>query len=129
MGVSMYPGTIAFDRMTISFLEAEASTANDRVRPRRPALEAAYGTAPVPPLSASKEETLIMHFDRTLIPAAESLRFRIRLRIEARINAREVRIAPSRLVRKVVEISSSSDLGRIFDTEIPAALTRMSTFA
>lgn len=129
MGVSIYPGTIAFDRMTISFIEADASTANDRVRPRRPALEAAYGTAPVPPLSASKEETLIMHFEGDLVPTAGSLRFRIRLRMEARINAREVSIAPWRLVRRIVEISSSSDLGRMFDIEIPAALTRISTFA
>ena len=129
MGVSIYPGTIAFERMTISFIEADASTANDRVRPRRPALEAAYGTAPVPPLSASREDMLIMHFDGDLVPAVESFRFRTRLRIEARINAREVSIAPSRLVRRIVEISSSSDLGRMFDIEIPAALTRMSTFA
>lgn len=120
---------MAFDRITISFIEADASTANDRVRPRRPALEAAYGTAPVPPLSASREDMLIMHFDGGLVLAVGSLRFRTRLRMEARINARDVSIAPSRLVRRIVEISSSSDLGRMFDIEIPAALTRMSTFA
>lgn len=70
-----------------------------------------------------------MHFERTFCPAVESFRLRMRLRIEARINAREVSIAPSRLVRRIVEISSSSDLGRMFDIEIPAALTKISTFA
>lgn len=69
-----------------------------------------------------------MHFDGLFL-AAGSFRLRIRLRIEARINAREVIIAPSRFVRNVLEISSSSDLGRMLDMEIPAALTRMSTFA
>lgn len=68
-----------------------------------------------------------MHFEKGFFPTAGSFRLRIRLRIEARNNAREVSIAPSRFVRRIVEMSSSSDLGRMFDIEIPAALTRMST--
>lgn len=120
---------MAFDRMATSFKDAEASTATDRVRPRRPALDAAYGTAPIPDLRASREEMLIIHFDGSLVAAAGSLRLRTRLRIAARIKAREVSIAPSRFVRKIWEISATSERGRMLDMEMPAALTRTSTFA
>ena len=51
----------------------------------------------------------------------------LRLRIEARIRAREVSIAPSRLVRRVSEMSSGEILGRRLEGETPAALMRMST--
>lgn len=54
--------------------------------------------------------------------------FFIRLRIEARMNAREVRRAPSRFVRRIREISVGSDLGRMEEMERPAALMRMSGF-
>lgn len=70
-----------------------------------------------------------MHLEGGLVPVAESLRLRTRLRIAARSNAREVSIAPSRFVRRVWEISANSDLGRMFEIEMPAALTRMSTLA
>lgn len=129
MGVSMYPGTMAFDRMAKSFSEAAASTATERVKPSTPALDAAYGTAPVPAFNASNEETLIIHFERGVAPVASFLRVRTRLRIAARIRAREVSTAPSRFVRRIWEMSASSDLGRILEMEIPAALTRISTVA
>lgn len=51
-----------------------------------------------------------------------------RLRREARRRAREVRIAASRFVRRVREISDAGVLGRMFVLEIPAEFTRMSTF-
>lgn len=70
----------------------------------------------------------MMHFEVTFWLTLGSFLLRRRLRIEARINAREVSIAPSRFVRRIVEISSSSDLGKMFDMEIPAALTSTSTF-
>jgi hypothetical protein len=55
------------------------------------------------------------------------LRFFEWLRIAARSRAREVRIVPSRFVRRVRDIASESILARIFVVDIPAALTRMST--
>ena len=130
IGVSIYPGTIAFD-LTItplSFNKPAASTANERVNPNRPALEAAYGTAPVPSLCASSEEILIMHFD---FSSAEELRarFAILVRIKARIMAREVVMEPSRLVCRVSEISAGSMRGRILEFAMPAALIKMSTLA
>lgn len=129
IGVSIYPGTITFD-LTItplSFNKPAASTANERVNPNRPALEAAYGTAPVPSLCASSEEILIMHFDFS--SAELRPRFAILVRIKARIIAREVVMEPSRLVCRVSEISAGSMRGRILVFAMPAALIRMSTFA
>lgn len=125
----MYPGTMAFDRMAKSFSEAAASTATERVKPNTPALDAAYGTAPVPAFNASNEETLMIHFERGFASVESLLRVRTRLRIAARIRAREVSTAPSRFVRRIWEMSASSDLGRILEIEIPAALTRTSTVA
>lgn len=49
------------------------------------------------------------------------------LRREARRRARDVKIAPSRFVRRVCETSSGDVLGRILELEIPAALIRIST--
>ena len=49
-----------------------------------------------------------------------------RPRMEARINARDVSIAPSRFVRRVLEMSSGSAFGKMEETEMPAALTRIS---
>lgn len=118
---------MAFDRTIRSLMDVEDSTANDRVRPKSPAFDAAYGTAPVPALRASSEDTLIMHFEGGFCPASVFLRSRIRLLRAARRNAREVSIAPSRLVRRTWEMSSNSSFGRIFETDIPAALTRTST--
>jgi hypothetical protein len=118
---------MAFERKARSFNDADVSTATERVRPRRPALDAAYGTAPVPLFSARREETLIIHFEAGFLGSVRSLRLlRIRLRMEARRNAREVRIAPSRFVRRILVISESSILGRMLEVDIPAALTRMS---
>jgi hypothetical protein len=74
---------------------------------------------------------LIMHFEGGLPePWAGVLgRFleRARPRIEARRRAREVKIAPSRFVDRMREISDRSDLGRMLEVDWPAALTRMST--
>lgn len=72
-----------------------------------------------------------MHFDGGLLaPGLDTLwrlRLRVRARIEARRRARDVRIAPSRFVLRVWDISDSSDLGRMLEVDWPAALTRMST--
>ena len=124
IGVSIYPGTIAFDRTTTLRRESAASTVNDLVRPRSPAFEAAYGTAPVPPFSASNDEMFMIHLDSGRV---SPVRLFSLLRREARRRARDVKIAPSRFVRRVCEISSGDVLGRIFEWEIPAALIRMST--
>lgn len=75
---------------------------------------------------------LIIHFDDAGFPlvlvGVVVVDFFIRLRIEARMNAREVRRAPSRFVRRIREISVGSDLGRMEEMERPAALMRMSGF-
>lgn len=75
---------------------------------------------------------LIMHFDDAglalVLVGVVVVGFFIRLRIEARMKAREVRRAPSRFVRRIREISVGSDLGRMEEMERPAALTRMSGF-
>jgi hypothetical protein len=41
IGVSMYPGTIALERTTRPLSELAASTAVERVRPSKPAFDAA----------------------------------------------------------------------------------------
>lgn len=66
-----------------------------------------------------------MHFDGGW--GAFLVCVRLRLRIEARIRAREVSIAPSRFVRRVSEMSSGVSLGRRLEGETPAAFMRMST--
>lgn len=66
----------------------------------------------------------IMHLELVSVVV---LPFFERLRIAARSRAREVRIVPSRFVRRVRDIASGSVLARIFDVDIPAALTRTST--
>lgn len=98
IGVSIYPGTIALDRINTPRKEVAASTASERVRPSTPALDAAYDTAPVPPLCASREEMFIMHLEEISVVELRSFE---RLRIAARSRAREMRIVPSRLVRRV----------------------------
>lgn len=68
-----------------------------------------------------------MHFDGDFIVVVWWLfLFLKRLRINARIRAREVKIAPSRFARSVCEISSGLVLGRMEEMDMPAALTRMS---
>ena len=129
MGVSIYPGTIAFDRINTPFNDSAVSAVNDRVSPRTPALEAAYGTAPVPAFSANRDDTLMMHFEGGGASAEGAAADRIftLLRMEARTSAREVSRAPSRFVRRTCEMSDGSVRGRMLELEIPAALTRMST--
>lgn len=128
IGVSIYPGKITFERTTTSRNDAPASTATDRVRPSSPALDAAYGTAPVPPLAANSDEMLMMHFDAgASVASAAPPRFRTQLRMAARRNAREVSSAPSRFVRRICAISAGSVRGRMVEPVMPAALTRMST--
>lgn len=116
-----------FERTTLLKLEA-ASTVSDRVRPNRPAFDAAYATAPLPPFKARREEILMMHFeeDEVCEPALTSRDLRP-ARADARRNAREDRIAPSRFVFNVFVMSSGLVRGKIAEIEIPAALTSMST--
>ena len=120
MGVSMYPGTIALERTTTSFKELAASTAVERVRPSIPALDAEYGTAPAPLLSASNEEMLMMHF-------VSEVCLLTRLRMEARIKALDVSMAPRRFVSSNLVMFSGSVFGKMDEMDIPAALTRTST--
>ena len=115
---------MAFDRIATPRKELAASTASERVRPSTPALDAAYGTAPVPPLCASREEMFIIHFEGISVVKP---RFLERLRIAARSKAREVRIAPSRFVRRVWVMTCGSVLASIFVVDIPAELIRIST--
>lgn len=85
---------------------------------------------PVTPFNASKEETLMMHLERGFSSVRSSrCLFCRRDRTLARNNARDVRIAPSRFVARIFEISTGSVLGRILEIDIPAALTRTSTFS
>lgn len=65
------------------------------------------------------------------VPSVEGVRalFVLLVRIKERIIAREVVIAPSRLVRRVSEISAGAMRGRRLVFVTPAALIRMSTFA
>lgn len=70
----------------------------------------------------------MIHFDGIFLFSVEGvdLRFFILARIEERSKALEVRIAASRFVRRISEISSGSDLARTFEIDRPAALTRTS---
>lgn len=67
--------------------------------------------------------------DRLSSVVVASPRFFRRDRTHARSNAREVRITPSRFVASILEMSTGSVLGRILEMDIPAALTRTSTFS
>lgn len=49
--------------------------------------------------------------------------------MHARSRARDVKMAPSRFVCRVCEMSSGEVLARMLERDIPAALIRMSTFA
>lgn len=70
-----------------------------------------------------------MHLDAAVLPLVVGvLDLFIRLRIDARMKARDVSSAPSRFVRRMREISVGSNLGRIEEMERPAALMRMSGF-
>lgn len=69
---------------------------------------------------------LMMHLEGMEV-VLSTARFFIRLRIDARMRAREVSREPSRFVRRTSEMSFGSVLGRTLDVEIPAALMRMST--
>lgn len=65
-----------------------------------------------------------MHFEGISVVKP---RFLERLRIAARSKAREVRIAPSRFVRRVWVMTCGSVLASIFVVDIPAELIRIST--
>lgn len=75
----------------------------------------------------------MIHLERErsdrLSSVVASPRFFRRDRTHARSIAREVRIAPSRFVDSILEMSTVSVLGRILEIDIPAALTRTSTFS
>lgn len=71
---------------------------------------------------------LIIHLEGILLFSDEGadLRFFILARIEARSKALEVRIAASRFVRRISEISSGSYLARTLEIDRPAAFMRIS---
>lgn len=102
------------------------------VRPNNPALDAEYAVAPLIPFSARSDEMLMIHRERT-----NPLRFGLalllwlfaRVRMQARSRARDVKMAPSRFVCRICEISSGGNLARMLERGIPAELIRMSTLA
>jgi hypothetical protein len=82
----------------------------------------------VPAFRARREETLMMHFEASgVVLVLSSVRFFMRFLIATRTKAREVRMEPSRFVRRTWEMLLGEVWGRTREVEIPAALMRMVT--